>query len=210
MPWSATALAGRQPSRLEPQSHSFVRLKDHSFVPTCRWPNRRAQGRSTMAEGHRRRRRVASLTGASTAVHGRQWTERKSACGMKKTVAVAVAGWHPEQFPPSGAGFARGRRPIDQLIPALWVVCPVHARATSFLFCFTRCTGQWQLLASGARSPCAVVARAACAPVGWATGSRRTTETPDETAPGRTAAAPSRDPGTAPPVPPAPLPAPGP
>ncbi len=36
-------------------------------VPACAQPWRRAQGRSRLADGHRRRRREAVLTGASTA-----------------------------------------------------------------------------------------------------------------------------------------------
>ena len=51
-----------------------------SSVPTCPRPGSRAQARSMMAEGHRRRRRAASLTAPSTAVRlAWQSVERKSA-----------------------------------------------------------------------------------------------------------------------------------
>src|SRR5882724_8265569 len=48
----------------------------------------RAQGRSMMAEGHRRRRREASLTGPSTMA---SWSRR----GPYNTVAPNPAGWAP-------------------------------------------------------------------------------------------------------------------
>src|SRR5499427_4502013 len=51
-----------------PDNRCFsVRLRDRFSVPTCRTAPRRAQRRSRLAVGHRRRRRNAVLTAASTA-----------------------------------------------------------------------------------------------------------------------------------------------
>src|ERR1700692_2577 len=45
---------------------------DHSAVPTCARPRCRAQRRSRMPAGHRRRRRFASWTAASTTAFSSQ------------------------------------------------------------------------------------------------------------------------------------------
>src|SRR6266571_8395190 len=46
---------------------SFLVRPRRFFVPTAIWQERRAQTRSSLAEGHRRRRREAGLTASSTA-----------------------------------------------------------------------------------------------------------------------------------------------
>src|SRR6266702_4230668 len=46
---------------------SFLVRPRRFFVPTAIWQERRAQTRSSLAKGHRRRRREAGLTASSTA-----------------------------------------------------------------------------------------------------------------------------------------------
>src|SRR6266436_1519742 len=52
---------------------SFLVRPRRFFVPTAVWQERRAQTRSSLAEGHRRRRREAGLTASSTV---RAWRGR--------------------------------------------------------------------------------------------------------------------------------------
>src|SRR3954464_3848661 len=60
---SRRAIAGDIPS---PTTILWFDHDDHPVVPTCTCPSRRAQWPSRMPAGHRRRRRVASWTAAST------------------------------------------------------------------------------------------------------------------------------------------------
>src|SRR3954465_15220382 len=60
---SRRAIAGDIPS---PTTILWFDQDDHPVVPTCTCPSRRAQWPSRMPAGHRRRRRVASWTAAST------------------------------------------------------------------------------------------------------------------------------------------------
>ena len=86
-----------------------------------------------MAEGHRRRRRAASLTGPSTAVRCcRRVGHKKSASEMKKTVAAFIFAW-----PENGDEFVEARRaaslpygcgPIDRKPVASWLVVVTPAK----------------------------------------------------------------------------------
>jgi hypothetical protein len=49
------------------------------FVPSVDYRPRRAQARSSLTEGHRRRRRAAGLTGAGGARDWRVWDEAGAA-----------------------------------------------------------------------------------------------------------------------------------
>ena len=66
MPWSTPGSPGTRATSGRCPEHSLVRSKAPFLRPDHTHRSQRAQGLSMMAEGHRRRRREASLTGPST------------------------------------------------------------------------------------------------------------------------------------------------